>query len=467
MVTVSSTADKVAAAAIIIALIALPLSAYAITSLHKSLQETNNQIQALRSELEKLNSNQTSQLTSVENQVKALETTSQQLARQLRMINEEIAASKANQTRLSSQLFSLAKNLSTLQAVLTSLQQQVTSLNATQAKQLEQLQEQVASLEARIKKLEEEYANRMFPAVVRDATGGTVVIEERPTRIVALAPSVTEILYYVNATDRLVGVTQYTDWPPSVVERVKNGEIQVVGGFWNPSLEKILALNPDLVIGVANVPSQAQIKQELAAYGIPMILLPQNSILAIRDAILMVGEATGNIAEAARAASQYMAHIMSIKLAGEGVSEKARVALIVWLNPLYVAGNNTFQGSGIEWIGAENAFANVTGWAAVSPEALLEAKPTVIITTNIPPKNLTDYLNQTLGENATQQIPAVKDHRIYCIQGNLTDLINRPSPRFAMGLLLLQYLVYPQLYNATIQGDQCLQTMPNITWPTP
>ncbi|MCD6313156.1 MAG: ABC transporter substrate-binding protein, partial [Thaumarchaeota archaeon] len=82
-----------------------------------------------------------------------------------------------------------------------------------------------------------------------DDFGRVVVIPSKPMRIVSTAPSITEILFALGLEDRVVGVTSYCNYPPEVLERVGEGKLEVIGDFTNPSLEKIIGLNPDLVIG--------------------------------------------------------------------------------------------------------------------------------------------------------------------------------------------------------------------------
>src|SRR5258708_9583744 len=81
-----------------------------------------------------------------------------------------------------------------------------------------------------------------FATVVTDHLGRKVTLSDHPKRIVSLAPSLTETLFAMGAGDRVVGVTDYCDYPPEAQARQK------VGGLINPNLERITALYPDLVL---------------------------------------------------------------------------------------------------------------------------------------------------------------------------------------------------------------------------
>ncbi len=438
-----SRTELLAAIAIIIALLTAISTIYTVSQQKEATRQLYDEITQLNQTLQSLNSISV-QITTLSNEITNIR-------------------NQLNNTASSKDLDTLANRISTIEANLILLNQTLQAVNSSNNQQITNLIDQINTLQKQLDTLRIKLEQLEFPVTVTDATGDTIIISARPERIVALAPSIVEILYYVNATDRLVGATDYTDWPPQIAEAMENGTIANVGSFYSPNIEAILSLNPDLVIGLDNVPSHAEIKEILGSRGIPMILLPQNDVYAIKESILIVGKATGNLAEATRAASNYEAEILSLKVASQQV-EKAHVAIIVYINPIFIAGEGTFHSSGLNWIGAENAFANYTGWAAVSPEDLLEASPDVIILTGINVTDLVSYLNQTLG-NETMSIPAIANNRVYCIGYPLTNLLDRPSPRYAEGLLLLQYIIYPQLYNATeSQIPQCITSFPNITF---
>ena len=434
--SMSPGTGKLAIAALIVALLLVPISLYTAINLSKI---SENQ-QATAESIEKLSSQLNNTIANYQEAIEKLQ-------QRLLMLENNISSLQAGM----SQVAQLSNDLASLRAQVEVLAESLANTNSSIRASLEAINETISRLEQRLAELQES-ASMMFPVTIVDGSGDEVVIPHRPERIVSLAPSASEELAFVNATDRIVGVHKYTDWPPSLGERVRSGSVEIIGEFWNPDIEKILSLNPDLVVGVAGVPSHLQVKEILKAYGIPVILLPQESVDDIKQGLIMLGEATGNIANATRAAADFEAKVLRISLAGQTVEEKRSVAIVVWPgNPMYVVGNGTFQASGIWLIGAVNAFANLTGWPAISPEQLLVAKPDVIILTGGNISQFLDILNSTLGEEALQ-IPAVADNRIYQLSYNMSSLLNRPSPRFALGLLLLQYIVYPEIYGYNVSS---------------
>ena len=307
-----------------------------------------------------------------------------------------------------------------------------------------------ASLEEVKRELGEVSEAILFPVEVIDGTGDLVVVTSRPERIVSMAPSVTETLYYVRALDRLVGVDDYSDWPASVAEARERGDIASIGGFWNPSIEAILSLDPDLVIGVASAPPHRQVKQLLEAYGIPVILLPNESLEDIKRSLIIVGKATGNIVEAYEALIAFEATI-SAASALLGGAEGVKVAVAVWLEPLFVVGWGNWEHDIIESLGAVNVYGDegdekLMGWPMVSVESLLERAPEVLIVTGhqgITVEDVINWLESQLGE-AAQEIPAVKNGRVYVLQGAYADVFARPSPRTALAVYVLLAVLSPQ-----------------------
>src|SRR6266704_5821825 len=113
-----------------------------------------------------------------------------------------------------------------------------------------------------------------------------------PKRIVSLSPNLTEILYGVGAFDRVVGVSDYCTYPPEV------GKLPSVGGWHNPSLEKLTAMRPDLVI-VDN--GQAPfVEDKFRDLGLNLMIVRNQTVQEIYDAIIQIGNATGHVAEAAK-----------------------------------------------------------------------------------------------------------------------------------------------------------------------
>ncbi|MGC9192224.1 MAG: ABC transporter substrate-binding protein, partial [Conexivisphaera sp.] len=256
---------------------------------------------------------------------------------------------------------------------ISSLESSLQSLNRTlsaQASALSSLYSQQQSIEASLN----------FPAVAVDATGQQIVVYSMPTRIVSLMPSDTALLFAVGAGPQVVGVDKYSNWPPYLQALESNGTIKDIGSGWYPDPEVILSARPDIVFGVSSVPSNYALKQQFAAYGIPVVLLPDNTIEDVVQSIYTVGKLTGHEATAQLLAENVTTELRFAESRVVGLSP-VPTALIVWPSPIWVAGNGTWEDQMITVAGGSNVFSNISGWEPVNPEALLAEKPQVIIYT--------------------------------------------------------------------------------------
>ncbi len=149
-----------------------------------------------------------------------------------------------------------------------------------------QLNEEINRLQSDYQELLAKYNELMavhYPLSLIDDAGRVVVISSEPHRIVSMAPSITEILFALNLSDRVIGVTRYCDYPPVVNEMKENGSLTVIGGYWDPNIEVIISLQPDLVIGYSSVPSHVDIADRLEAINISVILLDPHNLTDVFD----------------------------------------------------------------------------------------------------------------------------------------------------------------------------------------
>ncbi len=438
-----ASGPTVAMTALVLALISLAAVGYVASKTQSSLDASRDKIEEIYRVLSSLNESIATQGDLGE------------LLVQVREINESISRAATIED-----LEVLAAKLASITSQLEDLEARINETSQASAESYEELLQMVNKLRDRLETLQDMV---LFPVEIVDGSGDTVVIPGKPERIVSLAPSVTEILYYVNATDRLVGVDSDSDWPQWVVNARNNGTLVDVGGFWSPSIEAILSAEPDLVIGVAGAGPHEYVKEILKAYGVPVILLPQASLDDIKASLLLVGKATGNVVEASQAVIQYESGLSRIKLAAP--AERPRVALIVWLGPpTWIAGNSTFQSDALYLVGGVNAFENISGWSSVSPEAFLAAKPDIIIAIGIPYEDVISFFQEQLGDDANS-IPAIANDMVYCLGEPYNDMINRPSPRITNVLTILQLIIDPSLYG--LDRGEVPHTINSQTLPSP
>jgi len=283
-----------------------------------------------------------------------------------------------------------------------------------------------------------------FPVTVVDDFGRNVTISEVPERIVSLAPSNTEILFALGLGSRVVGVTKFCDYPPEVLERVEKGDIAVIGGFADPSIERIVALNPDLVLAASTL--QEGVVKDLEEKGITIIALNPRKVDQILADIRLVGEVSGKLEEAQNLTGRMRGVIDAVVSEVENVTYRPRVYYEVWYEPLYTIGPETWQSELIEMAGGVNVFADAKEtYPIVSAEAVIERDPEIII---VP----VGYMGGVKKEDFEKRpgwsaISAVKNGRIYEIEENT---VVRSGPRIVQGLQQLAKFIHPEVFGASL-----------------
>lgn len=272
--------------------------------------------------------------------------------------------------------------------------------------------------------------------VVVDDFGRKVLISHEPTKIISTAPSITEILFALGLGNRVVGVTRQCNYPPEVLERIGRGEITIIGGFTDPSLEKILELNPDLVIG-HNLLTPEFVKK-LEDAGIPVIVVKTaETIQGVYEDIKLIGKSCWADEEASKLVEELEEKISFWEKQIEDV-KRVDVAGIFWVNPLWVAGNGTYIHDLIEHAGGRNVFADKKWWASVSDEELVERDPEYIV---VPYKHGEELIYNGIMEMKRKGLIHGEVIRID------SDLMSRPGPRVAILFERLVKALHPDVWS--------------------
>lgn len=305
-----------------------------------------------------------------------------------------------------------------------------------------------------------------YPITVTDALNRTVTIKENPQRIVSTAPSITELLFALNLGDRVVGVTDYCDWPPELVQMRKEGRIESIGGYWDPNIEKIVGLNPDLVLLSAGVPSHQQIAEQLQSLNITAVALyPGKTIDEIYDSIRLVGTITGKKGEAEKLVKNMVNRIKNVQSMIKDVENKPSVLFVLWLEPVYTCGNDTFISHVIHLAGGRNLFADLNGWPTVSVEEIVTRKPDVILITATMMMQAPEEIIQSLQNDPLwNSTPAVKNNRTYILIGQGENIFIRQSVRIVEAVELLAGILYPDIFNTEVPniiGDDYENYLPS------
>jgi len=272
-------------------------------------------------------------------------------------------------------------------------------------------------------------AAQQYPVTVIDDRGLEVTIESQPNRIVVAGiPLYSEILIDLGALDRLIAVAQSPDNPPEVADLPRVGE------SFSPSVEVILALEPDLVLG-----AWGAVRDQLEELGIVVLTTGRSgaiiaSVSDIFTTIRTVGIAVGNSARAADLIGQIAEQIIIIESAVLG-REPVQVAFLYMSVPdtaPYAIGSSSIENELILRAGGENVFSDVQGFPQVSFEELLSRDPEVIFTD---PSQIENITNNAL----LQGVSAVKNERVYGITASHVT-----STKVAEVLKLMSEFLHPE-----------------------
>jgi iron complex transport system substrate-binding protein len=267
-----------------------------------------------------------------------------------------------------------------------------------------------------------------------DEVGRTLEVNGPPRRIVSVAPNVTEILFALGLEDRLVGVSVYCQYPPEALKKEK------IGGYINPSLEKIVALRPDLVIGIAEGDLKTFV-DKLAGLNVPVYITSPRDALEVLTSIQKIGEVTFAPEPARRIVRSMEERVRRVQDKVQGRS-RPRVLHILDFNPLISAGKGTFVDDLIRLAGGRNVAETATGkYPRFSMEEVLVQDPEVILLASM--KSQDPMVKQRRWWERWKTISAVKQGRIYVLD---SDLIHRPSPRMADGLEQVARAIHPEAF---------------------
>ncbi len=257
-----------------------------------------------------------------------------------------------------------------------------------------------------------------------DDFGYKTVINKTPQRIVSLAPSNTEILFALGAGKRVVGVTDYCDYPPEAVKMKKEGLIESIGGYSTVNIEKVIALKPDLVLAAYG--NGKEVVDVLRSYGIKVIALNPRNISDVMRDILIIGKAVGEEKNATKLVNWMKNEIKKLKEEASRYKVRPRIVHILWNDPIWVSGNDTFANDVIELAGGINAFKDIEGWKIVSYEEILAKNPDIIIVNSGSGMGGKKNILYNWVIKKFPDLDAVKKGNVYVIN---SDLIDRPSYR--------------------------------------
>ena len=265
---------------------------------------------------------------------------------------------------------------------------------------------------------------------VRDMLGRRVVVPDRPLRIVSLAPSMTEIVYALGMEDRLVGVTQYCDFPPQAKAKPR------VGGIYTPSFEVILTLKPDLVLATSEGNREEHI-QVLERLRLPVYVVRPLDFQTVLESIERVGRVLGREAAAGQLVASMRTQADALAR-GLETRRRPRVLYVLWGSPLIVPGRDTLITDLIRRAGGDSITADEAApYPRFSVEEVVLRRPDWIILARHGDASVDDRLREW--QHLTL-LPAVRQGHVQAVDG---DLVHRPGPRVVDGLRAIARILHP------------------------
>lgn len=252
--------------------------------------------------------------------------------------------------------------------------------------------------------------------------------EESVKRVVSFSPSITELMYALDAGDLLVGRTQLCDYPTQVLE------VESIGDFYTPDVEKIISLEPDVVI--ASALWTEDIEKKFTEAGIEVLVLKEiNEVADVYQMITTLGDYLNREEKANQLIEEMKAELALIQDEVQGL-DPVSVYYVVGFGEYgdYTATGDTYIHDMLTLAGGDNIAKAATGWV-YSLETLLEQDPEIIL--------IGDYgLEEFMSSPNYQGLSAVKNQRVYGIDTNLLD---RQTNRCMEGIRSIASILFPEV----------------------
>lgn len=269
---------------------------------------------------------------------------------------------------------------------------------------------------------------------VEDQLGREIRVPDDPKRIIALAPSITEIIFALGQQDRLKGTTQFSNYPAEAAKLPK------VGSYVRLDLERIVALNPDLCIAIKDGNPKGIIDR-LQSLNIPVFAVNPRNLESMIQTIQKIGSILNASQKANTLVKNMRSRIQQVDALVSRIDRRPRVFIQIGISPIISAGTNTFIHELVVRAGGINVAAGNRAYPHFSREQVLALAPDVLIITSMARSGA--FEKAKADWNRLSHMPAVREKRIYTVN---SDVFDRPSPRLLDALEMLTRLLHPKLF---------------------
>jgi iron complex transport system substrate-binding protein len=269
---------------------------------------------------------------------------------------------------------------------------------------------------------------------VVDEFGRTIRVPQLPTRIVSLAPSLTETLYALGVQDRLVGDTDFCDYPPDAQKKRK------VGGPINPNLEEIAALHPDLVLVTKEI-NRLDTLRALDTLGIPAYATDARNVDDILSTTQKLADLLGVPETGKSLTADLQARLVALHARLESLPP-SRVLFVVWTHPLISVGKNTFIADALRKADAASIVDATQDWPQMNLEEVVRLQPDYLVFAASHADSAARDFELLSSLPGWQFLEAVRNHRFAVI----SDAVNRPAPRIVSAIEDLARQLHPAAF---------------------
>jgi iron complex transport system substrate-binding protein len=267
-----------------------------------------------------------------------------------------------------------------------------------------------------------------------DQLGREIRVPDDPKRIIALAPSITEIIFALGQQDRLKGTTQFSNYPAEAAKLPK------VGSYVRLDLERIVALNPDLCIAIKDGNPKGIIDR-LQSLNIPVFAVNPRNLESLMQTIQKIGSILDASQKANTLVKDMRSRIQQVDALVSRIDRRPRVFIQIGISPIISAGRNTFIHELVVRAGGINVAAGNRAYPHFSREQVFALAPDVLIITSMARSGA--FEKAKADWNRLSHMPAVREKRIYTVN---SDVFDRPSPRLLDALEILTRLLHPKLF---------------------
>jgi iron complex transport system substrate-binding protein len=278
-------------------------------------------------------------------------------------------------------------------------------------------------------------AGNLSAESVTDQIGRNFVVPDDPQRVIALAPSITEIIYDLHREERLVGVTQFSTYP-SAAEKLPR-----VGSYVRLDIEKIVSLKPDLCLAIKDG-NPKHIVDKIISLGIPVYVINPRNLEQIMETIAGLGKLLHAEQAAAELVADMKTRIDRVRSRTEKAACTPRVFFQIDAEPLFSAGTDTYIHELIELAGGVNAAAGDVPYPRYSWEDIIKLQPEIVLISSMAGGLAPDDLVRSWKK--WPRLSAVGNDRIFVVEA---DLFDRPTPRLVDGLEVIAPIIHPELFN--------------------